>query len=407
MVTRMKKQQAFQFKLNATPTQTKKLAQFAGCRRYVFNKALELQVERRQKGEKHLGYFALCKQVTEWRNSDESTFLADAPAQSLQQAVKDLERAFQNFFAGQASFPRFKKRGKRDSFRYPQANQFKLDEKNNRIYLPKLGWIRYRNSRDVSGSPKQITVFRLSDGWYVSIQTEQELIPQRAVNESAVGIDVGITTFATLSDGTKYAAPNAFRKSENKLATAQRKLSRKQRFSANWSKQARRVRKIHQTISNIRRDFLHKVSTIICKNHAVVVIEDLSVKSMSASASGTLEDPGKHVKAKSGLNKSILDQGWGTFRRFLEYKLAWSGGILIAVPPKHTSTSCSSCGFSCKENRTSQAIFACLNCGHKQNADLNAAQNILAAGRAVIACGEKALAISMKQEPTVSTIPIV
>jgi putative transposase len=128
---------------------------------------------------------------------------------------------------------------------------------------------------------------------------------------------------------------------------------------------------------------------------------------MSASASGTLEEPGKCVKAKAGLNKSILDQGWGTFRRFLEYKLAWSGGTLIAVPPKYTSTSCSSCGFSSAENRKSQASFACLKCAHKQNADLNAAKNILAAGRAVIACGEKALAISLKQEPTVSTIPIV
>ncbi len=406
MVIRMKLQ-AFKFKLNPTPAQSKKLAQFAGCRRFVFNKALELQMERREKGEKHLGYTELCKKVTGWRNSDESPFLGNAPAQTLQQAVKDLERAFLNFFAGRARFPRFKKRGNRDAFRYPQPNQFKLDEKNNRIFLPKLGWIRYRNSRVVSGSPKQVTVSKAADGWYVSIQTEQELNPQQAVIDSAVGIDLGITAFATLSDGTTYSAPNAFRKSEKKLAKAQRKLSRKQKFSAHWRKQVRNVQKIHKIISDSRRDFLHKVSTIICKNHAMVVIEDLNVKSMSASASGTVENPGKHVKAKSGLNKSILDQGWGAFRRFLEYKLAWSGGTLIAVPAKHTSTSCSACGFSCPENRKSQAAFACLNCDHRQNADLNAAHNILAAGRAVIACGEKALAISLKQEPTVSTIPIV
>ena len=403
----MKKLQAFKFKLNPTPAQERKLAQFVGCKRFVFNKLLELQIKRYKNGEKHLGYPGLCREVTEWRKLDETSFLADAPAQTLQQGAKDVVRAFQRFFDGQAGHPRFKKKGNRDSFRYPQPNQIKLDEGNNRIALPKLGWMRYRNSRDVSGELKQVTVSRSIDGWYVSIQTEQELTPQKTASNSVVGIDLGITIFATLSNGTKYAAPNIFRKSERKLARAQRKLSRKRRFSANWRKQLRKVQGIHKRISDIRRDFQHKVSTIICKNHDVVVIEDLNVKAMSASASGTLEDPGNQVKAKSGLNKSILDQGWGIFRRFLEYKLAWSGGALIRVSARHTSTTCSACGFSCAENRKSQAKFACLKCDHTQNADLNAAQNILAAGRAVIACGEKALAISLKQEPAVSTIPIV
>ena len=217
---------------------------------------------------------------------------------------------------------------------------------------------------------------------------------------------MGIAKFATLSDGTVYVAPNAFRKREKKLAKAQRKLSRKEKFSANWRKQAFRVRKVHKTISDVRRDFLHKVSTMICKNHAVIVVEDLNIKAMSASAKGTLENPGNHVNAKSGLNKSILDQGWGAFCRSLEYKLTWLGGSLIVVPAKYTSTSCSVCGHSCPENRRMQAIFACVNCGHTQNADHNAAQNILAAGRAVVARGEKSLDISMKQEPTVSAILI-
>ncbi len=229
----------------------------------------------REKGEKYLGYAALCKKITAWRNSDEFSFLANAPAQPLQQSVKDLDRAFQNFFAGRAGFPRFKKKGNRDVFRYPQPDQFKLKEENNRIFLPKLGWIRYRNSRNVSGTPKQITVFRAADGWYVSIQTEQEINPQRPLNDSAIGIDLGITAFATLSDGTKYSAPNVFRRSEKRLARVQRKLSRKQKFSVNWRKQLHKVQKMHKIISDIRRDFLHKVTTIICKNHAVVVIEDL------------------------------------------------------------------------------------------------------------------------------------
>ena len=406
MVIGMKKLQAFKFKLKPSAKQRKKLARFAGCTRLVFNKALALQMELWEKGEKKLSYAALCKKVTEWRNSDDFSFLADAPAQPLQQSMKDLDRTYENFFAGRASLPRFKKRGNRDSFRYPQPEQFKLDEKNNRIFLPKLGWMQYRNSRNVCGAPKQISVSRSADGWYVSIQTEQEVNPKQPVSDSAVGIDLGVSRFATLSDGNLYVAPNVFRKSEKKLAMAQRKLSRKKKFSANWRKQAWKVRKMHKVISDIRRDFLHKVSTIVCKNHAVVVIEDLYVKGMSASASGTMEKPGTRVKAKSGLNKAILDQGWGAFRRFLDYKLAWLGGTLVVVPAKNTSKSCSACGFCCPENRKSQAIFDCVKCGHKENADLNAAKNILAAGRAVIACGEKALAISMKQEPTVSSISV-
>jgi len=134
----------------------------------------------------------------------------------------------------------------------------------------------------------------------------------------------------------------------------------------------------------------------------VVIVEDLNVKGMSASAAGTLENPGKNVKAKSGLNRSILNQAWSEFRRQLQYKLEERGGSLICVPAKNTSVKCSECEFTSKENRKSQAKFSCLRCGHNHNADLNAARNILAAGLAVIACGEKPMGFSLKQEPSVS-----
>jgi putative transposase len=168
-------------------------------------------------------------------------------------------------------------------------------------------------------------------------------------------------------------------------------LSRKNRFSRNWQKQKRRIARLHWRIANVRKDALHKTTTAISKNHAMVVIEDLAVGSMSRSARGTAEEPGRNVRAKAGLNKSILDQGWGEFRRQLEYKQAWRGGDVIAVDPRHTSQTCSECGHVSSENRPSQARFACVACGHEANADLNAACNILAAGHAVIACGEKAV----------------
>jgi putative transposase len=150
----------------------------------------------------------------------------------------------------------------------------------------------------------------------------------------------------------------------------------------------RSVRRKHKKAADGRNDFLHKTSTEICKTHAIIVIEDLQVSNMSRSAAGTIAQPGKNVRAKSGLNRSILDQGWGEFRRQLEYKQKWRGGLVIAVPPHHTSQRCAACGCVSPENRISQSQFQCIECKHTENADLNAARNILAAGRAVIACGE-------------------
>jgi putative transposase len=211
---------------------------------------------------------------------------------------------------------------------------------------------------------------------------------------------MGVARFATLSDGTMLTPLNSFRKHEKKLTAMQRKLSRKTKFSANWHRQKSGISKLHKKIADVRTDFLHKATTSIGKNHALVVMEDLKVKNMSRSASGSLENPGRNVRAKSGLNKSILDQGWFEFRRQLDYKLAWSGGTFLVVPPQYTSQTCHVCGNVDKANRVSQAEFLCTACGHTDNADVNAALNILAAGQAVLACGAgKAQAPALKQEP--------
>jgi putative transposase len=148
----------------------------------------------------------------------------------------------------------------------------------------------------------------------------------------------------------------------------------------------------------------HQFKPVISKNHAIIVIEDLQVSNMSRSAAGTMENKGKNVRAKAGLNKSILDQGWHEFRRQLEYKLLWRGGRLILVKPQYTSQQCSNCGHCERENRKTQSLFLCKKCGHSENADLNAAKNIRAAGLAVIACGGHDIGQPMKQEPTVMSL---
>jgi len=316
----MQRLQAFKYELMPTGEQQRQMRRFAGSCRFVFNRALALQKERYEQGEKKLGYAGLCKLLTEWRNGPETPWLADAPVHPLQQTLKDLERAYANFFAKRADFPRFKKKGQSDSFRYPDPKQIKLDQGNSRIFLPKLGWLRYRNSRKVLGEVKNVTVSASGGKWFVSIQTERE-VEQPIPNGGAVGIDMGIARFATLSDGTFYAPLNSFKRHEDRLRKAQQAMSRKTKFSNNWEKAKARVQRIHFRIGNARRDYLHKATTTISKNHAMVCIEDLQVRNMSKSAAGTTEQPGKHVRAKSGLNKAILDQGWFEFRRQLDYKL--------------------------------------------------------------------------------------
>lgn len=394
----MKRLQAYKFQLRPKRGQEALMRRFAGCCRFLWNKALALEMESYEVCGKRLGYNALANSLKWWKKEEETAFLAEAHSQILQQALKDLDRAYQNFFAKRAEFPRFKKKGAHDSFRYPQG--FKVDGGNSRIFLPKIGWVRYRKSRNAEGTPKQVTVSLCAGKWYVSIQTESEVPAPLHLSPKAIGIDMGIARFATFSDGTSVEPLNTFRRYESKLAQLQRRLAKRIFRSGNWQKLKAKIQELHHKIANIRTDFLHKLTTMISKNHALVVVEDLKVGNMSRSASGTVENPGRNVRAKSGLNKSILDQGWFEFRRQLAYKLEWLGGKLLAVPPQYTSQTCNHCGCVDKQNRPSQAVFKCVACGHEDDADHNAALNILAAGLAVIACGEgRVRAPSAKQEP--------
>ena len=247
---------------------------------------------------------------------------------------------------------------------------------------------------------KNITVSQKCGKWYASIQTTREV--EEAVHPSAsiVGVDLGIARFATLSNGQVFEAVNSFKQKQTRLARYQRALSRKVKFSSHWKKQKGKITRLHSTIANIRKDYLHKTTSTISQNHAMIVIEDLQISNMSKSAKGTIETKGRNVKQKSGLNRSILDQGWFEFRRQLEYKQAWAGGQVLAVNPPNTSRTCPCCKHVAKENRQTQAKFECVECGYAENADLVGAINILAAGHAVLACG-----VTVQQDRTVKHEP--
>jgi len=213
-----------------------------------------------------------------------------------------------------------------------------------------------------------------------------------------IGVDRGVKRFIQCSNGNVFDGFVIPEEVKKKLLRLQRKLAKNKKFSSNWRKLLKKIQKIYNYIANKRKDYLHKISTQLAKNHSLIVMEDLRIANMTKSAKGTVEKPGKNVKAKSGLNRSILNQGWYLFQKLIEYKMFWSGGKVVYVDPKYTSQKCSRCGHIAKENRKTQSVFKCVECKYELNADLNASKNILAEGHSVIACGEKTLVGSMNQE---------
>ena len=378
---------AYKFRLKTNQALSRKLAQFAGCSRLVWNKGLAFQKERLNSSQSCLSYAGLTKELTQWKKEEGLFFLKQVHSQALQQSLKNLSQALKEAFdkTNPKKFPRFKKKGQGDSFRYPQG--FKVDNENGRIFLPKIGWVRYFHSQDVIGEAKNITISKRGKHWFVSIQVEIDRETPRHPSSSVVGGDLGIARFLTLSNQEYYEPISIFKKLKAKLAKLQKKLAKKEKFSNRWRRLKSKITKLHIRIADTRNNYLHKISSELSKNHAIVILEDLKINNMTArsgrvsrpcsiavlskSASGTVENPGKNVKQKSGLNRAILDQGWGEFIRQLEYKLAWNGGQLIQINPKNTSRKCPKCSYISAENRKTQATFCCQqkNCNYTANAD--------------------------------------
>jgi len=394
--------QGFKFRLRPSAQQSSLLRRNAGCCRFVWNKALAEQQARHARGEAYTGFAGMCKWLTNWRSSSETAFLKEPPVHALQSTLKDMDNAFRRFFRKEGGHPRFKRYGDRMSFSEPDVKCFAVDEANSRVRLPKLGWIRYRRSRELAGAARNLTVSCDALGWHVSIQTERS--EQNLPAATAIGAgDRGVANFLATAEGALVAPLNAHKQALHRLRRYQRACARKVEaqkrvmditgpvpkgmklpVSNRLNKARARLAKFSAKIARQRQDNLHKLSHDLAERHAVFVLEDLRVKNMSRSAKGDAEIPGKNVRRKSGLNRSILDQGWSEFARQLAYKLEWRGGQLILVNPRNTSRTCHCCGYTDEHNRKGE-VFHCLACGHADHADMNAAKNILAAGHAVLA----------------------
>lgn len=351
---------AYKYELFPTEDQKTQLNGAFGSCRFVYNLALETKIAAYQSG-KNLTCFDLCKQLTELKK--ELDWLNAPPSHTLQQSLSNLDAAYTRFFKGKASFPKFKKKSNRQSFRIPIA--VKVDFEKGLVKLPKYGNISLIISRAFEGTVRQATVSKTpTDRYYISILVEtgkpvKELRPIK--EETTVGIDLGIKHFATLSDGRKIENPRNLIKAQRKLRIAQRSLARKKKGSNRRDRQRIVVAKIHEKVTNQRKDFQHKLSTEIINQYDSVVIENLNV-------GGMVKNP--------KLSKHISDASWGTFETMLKYKAEWYGKNILQIGRFEPSSKMCSCGKINNELKLSNREWTCKSCNTTHDRDILAANNI-------------------------------
>jgi putative transposase len=363
----------YRYRLYPNSEQVKNLAQLFGCSRVVWNDALTLSQEIYREGGKYPGGAALMKQVvTEAKQVAERSWLGLVSVVPLQQSVRDLDVAFRNFFNSvggkrqgpKVSMPRFKRRNAAQSARFT-VNGFSL-RPSGRLYLAKIGNIQVEWSRDLPSAPSSVTVIKDRSGRYFAsfvVEVEPALLPD---NGQSVGIDLGITTFATLSTGEKVEAPKPLKRFLNKLARLQKELSRCAKGSNRRQVARQKVAKLHAKIADIRTDFLHKLSSRLIFENQAINLEDLNVSGMM-----------KNRK----LSKAISDLGWRQFRTMLEAKAVMYGReVTIISRWEPTSQTCSTCGFRGGKKAPNVREWDCMRCGAVHDRDVNAAINIKVAG---------------------------
>ncbi len=378
--------QGNKFQLCLTKKQEIILLKWIGSCRFIYNAGLEHRISNyNSQYPKSVFYSEQQDALPEIKNDPGFFWLKDIPSQSLQFSLRNLDSAFSRFFKGLGKFPKKKKKGT-GGITFPQGNLLaiaKISNKKSVVKIPKLGNIKFIHHRKMMGKIKSANISLWAGKFFISLLTEEEkILPLKPLEiESAVGIDMGMEKSIALSS-QKYFHLNVekIRGIEKRIKKIQRKMAKQEKFSKRWSYFVKITSRLHREIADIRRDFLHQKSRELAENQSIICLEDLRVKNMTKSASGTLEIPGKNVAQKSALNRGILRQGWGIFRTMLEYKCKKFGSTLEVVNPKNTSRKCRMCGYTSIENRKSQENFLCVECGHNENADIHAAINILRIG---------------------------
>lgn len=377
-------EKGFRYRIYPSAPQRELIAKTFGCCRYVYNRALALREEAYKTGEEVPGIYAVMKLLPVWKATD-APWLAEVDAVALQQALRDLDRAYRNFFRnpGKVGFPRFRsKREARQSYRTNANGKSVRVEDAKHVRLPKLGVVKARISRMPEGRILSATVERTPTGRFFVVLCctgcSCEALP---ATDRAVGIDLGVKTEIVCSDGKTFESPKAYAKAKKRLAREQRRLSRKKRGSANYAKQRRKVARCHERIADQRKDFTNKATTALVRENQAICAEGLNVKGMMAN---------------QRLACSVADASFGEVLRQLAYKCEWYGRSFVQVDTWYPSSkTCSRCGHV-QDMPLSERTYRCPSCGMVLDRDLNAARNILAEGMRMLgrgtpeanACGE-------------------
>jgi putative transposase len=367
-------EKAYRYRFYPTPEQEQLLRRTLGCVRLVYNKALHTRTSSWYERKERVDYKQTSGMLTQWKKQEDLQFLNEVSSVPLQQGLRNLQKAFTNFWAGRARYPNFKKKRSGGSAEFTRA-AFRW--KDGQLWLAKCSEalpIRWSRTLPKGCEPSTVTVRLDASGrWFVSLLVEDHTVKHLPKVDKAVGIDAGITSLIATSDGEKIANPKHFKRLRYKLRQAQKALSRKVKGSNNTEKARREVARIHAQIADTRTDFLHKLTTRLVRENQTIAVEDLAVKNMM-----------KNRK----LSAAIADASWSELVRQLEYKCQWYGRTLVKIDRWFPSSKrCGNCGHVVDKLPLDVREWDCPECGTHHDRDINAANNILAAGLAVIVCG--------------------
>lgn len=369
----------FRYRLYPTARQTVALGQMLRDHCTMYNAALQERRDAYNQRKHSVRYGDQSGQLKDIRADDQYRRWSFS---SQQQTLKRLDKAFQAFFRrvkhGETpGYPRFKPHQRFDTVTFIHGDGGKFN--GTTAKMQGVGTVKVKQHRPTSGTVKQFSVTREGRHWYINVVCVDVPAQVRSLTGAVVGIDRGVTHLLADSDGTFTANPRHYREGQDALAAAQQNLATKKRGSVRRRKAVQRVAAAHRKVRDQRRDFLHKLSRELVDAYDLIALEDLRIANMTRSAKGTAENPGTNVAAKSGLNKSILDAGWGVLQDMLIYKAESAGTDVVLVNPRNTSRTCHVCGHVSADNRHGE-VFLCQRCGHSDHADTNAARNILGLG---------------------------
>ncbi|MEU6999434.1 transposase [Nonomuraea sp. NPDC046570] len=394
------------YRLQPSPVQEVALLEHCGHARFVWNLAVEQHAHWRPGLKSGPGFAEQCRQLTEARA--EFGWLRGGSVIVQQQALKDFAQALANFFAGTHRRPRWRRRGRGEGFRIvavKAGDVRRLSRNVGEVRVPKVGWVRFRWSRAVPEGVKSYRITRDAAGrWHVAFAVIPAPVPAPGTGE-VVGVDRGVTVSAALSTGELLNAPTLRDTEKRRLLRLLRRLARAKRGSNRRGRVKRAIAKLKAREVDRRKDWIEKTSTGLARRFDVITVEDLKIGNMTRSAKGTVEAPGRNVRQKAGLNRGILAAGWGGLVERLEHK---APGRVQKINPRFTSQTCNACKHIARESRESQALFLCVACGWRDNADVNAAKNVrdTAAGHAVAARGGPPLGEPANREPQHDLLPV-